>query len=479
MTDQSLGMQLTRLSDVEPERVSWLWPGRIPLGKLVTLDGDPGLGKSTLALEIAACVTRAHGKWPDGMYCEHPGDVILLSAEDGLADTTRPRADAAQADVTRIHALEGLSTVEQNGEVVLRPPTLGDVVALEDAIVQTGARLLVVDVLMAYLPTGADSHKDQDIRRVLTRLAAVADRTGCTVLLLRHLNKAKGGDPMYRGGGSIGIVGAARSGMLVAPDPDDPERRVLASVKSNLGPAPDSLTYRLVGVGDHGVARVQWEGSTTHTAHTLLAEPHDEDAGAATEAEQWLHDYLTEQGAAPSKSVKAAAAKVGIAERTLKRASNSLRVVVDSRGFPRVTWWVLPSQASTMHSDPGAQNLGPTGPTGAEQPKCNGPTGLISQSGQAEGDGPTGATEPETQSRQLIETGAAVPGGITESTPGQTDRVKQALEKAKSSALLLCPECTRAPARSDTGICDFCTAKARRQAVALEVANLTPNGQPA
>jgi hypothetical protein len=115
---------------------------------------------------------------------------------------------------------------------------------------------------MAYLPTGADSHKDQDIRRVLTRLAAVADRTSCTVLLLRHLNKAKGGDPMYRGGGSIGIVGADRSGMLVAPDPDDLNRRVLTSVKSNLGPPPDSLMYRLVGVGDHGVARVQWEGTT-------------------------------------------------------------------------------------------------------------------------------------------------------------------------------------------------------------------------
>ena len=127
---------------------------------------------------------------------------------------------------------------------------------------------------------------------MLSRLAAVADRTGCTVLLLRHLNKASGRDPLYRGGGSIGIVGAARAGLLVASDPDDPERRVLASVKSNLCPAPDSLAYRLVDAGDHGVARVQWEGHTDHTAHSLLAEPRDDDKGATTEAEQWLHDYL-------------------------------------------------------------------------------------------------------------------------------------------------------------------------------------------
>jgi hypothetical protein len=461
---RSAGVHLTRLSDVQPERVSWLWPGRIPLGKLVTLDGDPGLGKSTLALEIAACVTRARGRWPDGTFCEHPGDVILLSAEDGLADTTRPRADAAQADVTKIHAFEGLSTVEQDGEVVLRPPTLGDVVALEEAIMQTNARLLVVDVLMAYLPSGADSHKDQDIRRVLTRLAAVADRTNCTVLLLRHLNKAKGGDPMYRGGGSIGIVGAARSGMLVAADPEDPERRVLASVKSNLGPPSASLMYRLVGVGDHGVARVQWEGSTTHTAHTLLAEVNDEDAGAANEAEKWLHDYLTEQGAASSKVAKADAARAGIRERTLQRAVKSLRVNVESRGFPRVTWWQLNlgnsdvvSPASNASAHPVPPNLGATGATDDDLQEQN------------------GATEPGMQSRQLFETGATVPGGITESTPGQTARVKQALEKAKSTSPTICPECSRAPARTDTGICDFCTAKARRQAVADKVATLTPN----
>ncbi|MCV7428058.1 AAA family ATPase [Mycobacterium montefiorense] len=380
---------MTRLADVEPEEVSWHWYGRLPVGKLVTLDGDPGLGKSTLALAIAANITRG-GRWPDGSTCEYPGAVLLMSAEDGLADTVRPRLDAAGADVAHVHAIEGVLISEEHGERILRPPNLADIEALEEAITRTGARLLVIDVVMAYLPTGTDAHRDQDVRRVLSRLSSLAERTRCTILLLRHLNKAKGGDPIYRGGGSIGIVGAARAGMLVAPDPDDPDRRILAAVKSNLGPPPESLAYRLIGDGGFGVARVQWEGSTEHTARTLLsALDGDDEHGAATEAEQWLADYLTEQGAAPSKTVKAAAAKAGIAERTLKRAAKSLPVVVDSRGFPRVTWWEIPSQANASQDTPVSRNVGPTGPTGGELQKCDGPPGLNPQLGQVRETGPT------------------------------------------------------------------------------------------
>jgi archaellum biogenesis ATPase FlaH len=378
----------TTLADVRPERVSWLWPGRIPVGKLVTLDGDPGLGKSTLALSFATPVTTG-GSWPDGSVCEHRGAVLIMSAEDGLADTVRPRLDAAGADVTRVHAIEGVPIIDEHGERVLRPPTLADVAALEEAINRTGARLLVIDVVMAYLPDGTDSHKDQDIRRVLSRLAALADRTGCTILLLRHLNKGAGRDPLYRGGGSIAIVGAARAGLLVAPDPDDPERRVLASVKSNLGPAPESLAYRLVDAEEHGCARVQWEGQTGHTARTLLAQPSADDDGAGTEAEQWLSDYLTEQGAVPSKTAKAEAAKAGIRERTLQRAVNSLGVLVESRGFPRVTWWQLPSRASEATGTPASQNLGATGATGDDLHKQDGATGPNSQSRQAPQSGTT------------------------------------------------------------------------------------------
>ena len=382
------GAVLTRLSDVKPEHVQWLWPGRIPVGKLVTLDGDPGLGKSTLALALAATITTG-GVWPDGGCCEQPGAVLLLSAEDGLADTVRPRLDAAGADVTQVHAVEGMPTIGQDGEITLRPPTLADVHALELAVIDTGARLIVVDVVMAYLPSGTDAHRDQDVRAVLGRLSGLADRTGCSVLLLRHLNKASGRDPLYRGGGSIGIVGAARSGLLVASDPDDPERRVLASVKSNLGPPPESLAYRLVG-SDLGVARVQWEGSTGHSAADLLRpRDNDDEAESRTEAEKWLEDYLLASGGATSQDAKRAAAKDGIAERTLHRARHKLGVIVSHQGFPRVTWWQLPVGTT----EPSNEKGGTTGTTGPEQAKHGGTTEPKTQSchvpsvGTTDGDG--------------------------------------------------------------------------------------------
>lgn len=423
------GVRLVSLSDVKAEQVSWLWPGRLPVGKIVTLDGDPGLGKSTLALTIAAAVTTG-GDWPDGGRCDHPGDVLLLSAEDGLADTVRPRLDAAKADVTKVHAIEGRTAVDPDtGETYLCPLTLGDVTHIADAMAKTGARLLIVDVLMAFLPSGADSHKDQDIRRVLSGLADAAERNKCTVLLLRHLNKAKGGDPLYRGGGSIGIVGAARAGLLVAKDPADENRRVLAATKSNLGPVPDSLAYRLVDAGQGGVARIEWDGTVTQNAAELLAAPADgDDHSEQTAAENWLKDYLSVEGpAVASKTVKAAAGKERISEATLKRAKLKLGIQDRSEGFPRTTVWELPQSA---HTAPGTQNREPTEPTGVDLRKFDEPTGPIFQSAHAVNVEPTG--------------GATVPpGGVTANTPGQTGRVAAALAKAAANMRRAerCPVC--------------------------------------
>ncbi len=357
-------LKLTRLSDVQAERVEWLWQDRLPLGKPVTLDGDPGLGKSTLALDMTATVTTG-GQWPTGDICQHPGDVLLLSAEDGLADTTRPRLDAAGADVGRVHAIEGKTLIDpESGERYLRPLSLADVVDLDAAMAATDARLLIVDVLMAFLPAGTDAHKDQDVRRVLSALGAAADRNRCTVLLLRHLNKAKGGDPMYRGGGSIGIVGAARAGLLVAADPNNPMQRVLACVKSNLGVMPQSLAYRLVDSPEHGVAHVEWLGTTHHDARGLLATPEsEEDSDERTAAENWLQDYLTANGPTASKRVKNDAAKERFSEATLKRAKKKLGIEDRSSGFPRTSTWYLPSQLSAPPSLKNVSQLSQLGPT--------------------------------------------------------------------------------------------------------------------
>lgn len=337
---------LARVADVEPERVSWLWEARLPVGKLVTLDGDPGLGKSTLALTIAAAVTGAM-PWPDGSQCTTPGAVLLMSAEDGLADTIRPRLDAAGADVTKVYAVQGIP-IDSGG--TLRPPTLADVAALEAAITETGARLLIIDVLMAYLPGSTDSHRDQDVRAVLSRLAALADRTGVAVLLLRHLTKGGGRDPIYRGGGSIGIVGAARAGLLVACDPDDHDRRVLASVKSNLGPAPASLAFRLVGVSEHGCARVVWDGVSDHDAGSLLAEfgEHDDEPGG-NPAKVFISEYLLGQGGqcATSDVLKAGRA-AGFSEKELKDAryrARKPRILSRKDGFGGGWVWAIDNGA--------------------------------------------------------------------------------------------------------------------------------------
>lgn len=419
-------VRLTTLADVQPERVSWLWPGRIPVGKLVTLDGDPGLGKSTLALAFAATISTG-GPWPDGSHCEHRGAVLLMSAEDGLADTVRPRLDAAGADVSKIHAIEGVPIIDEGGERTLRPPTLADIAALEDAINRTGARLLVIDVVMAYLPDRIDSHKDQDIRRVLSRLAALADRTDCTVLLLRHLNKASGRDPLYRGGGSIGIVGAARAGLLVAADPDDPDRRVLASIKSNLGAYPDSLAYRLVGAGDYGVARVQWEGVTTHTARALLAPADDSDD--RHEVDGWLREYLEAEGRANARDVIRDSKHAGFSEDQVKKARRRIGAESIRQGFGKgstVIWAI----GATGAIDDGHKNPAPMAPMEASAPLAT-----------------------------------ALPSQPDNSPPGMTDRVRVALANANArlNRLDLCPHCRRAPARTDTGMCDFCTTKSDQE----------------
>lgn len=359
-------LSVVRLSDVQPERVSWLWPGRIPAGKLVTLDGDPSLGKSTLALSFAAHVTTGH-QWPDGTPCAYDGAVILLSAEDGLADTVRPRLDAAGADVTRVIAVEGVPYLDEDGTRYLRPPTLADVDELAGAVVEHGARLLIVDVLMAFLPSKIDSHRDQDIRRIMSRLSAMAEATGCTVLVLRHLNKVKGGDPMYRGGGSIGIVGAARAGMLVAADPEDPTTRVLAAVKSNLGPMPEALTYRLESVEGTGVARVQWTGSSDLDARSLLADRSDDDPDDAGGIVAIIRAYLAEVGGkAPAAEVLKHTRAAGLTDNSVKkaRARKGSGITTERVGFGKGASWLWSIDSPIDSLDSHTQSVGTNGTYG-------------------------------------------------------------------------------------------------------------------
>jgi hypothetical protein len=369
--DPSIGGVTISLADVTPERVDWLWHGRLPLGKIVVLDGDPSVGKSTAAVDCAARVSTGRS-WPDGDRCRS-GTVLLLSAEDGLADTIRPRLDAAGGDPSRVHSLTEIRYRDEDDKIRSRPVTLGDLEHIEAAVRQTNAVLIIIDVFMAFLPGRVDSHRDQDVRGVLSGLAALAERRGCCILLLRHLNKAAGGSPLYRGGGSIGIIGAARVGLLAAEDPDDETQRVLAVTKSNLAAKADALTYRLIDSPEHGCARVEWLGTSTHSAANLLSGPRDEDERTERdEAADWLTDYLVDNGGqAAAKDVLKAARADGHSERTMQRARSRAGVKSERRGFGQGAIWVLDttfaphsrhsrqaSEAGTNGTNDGANDCG-------------------------------------------------------------------------------------------------------------------------
>lgn len=308
------------LSEVKPERVSWLWEGRIPRGKLTVVEGDPGLGKSAVTLDLAARVT-AGVKWPDGSTCE-AGGVVILSAEDGLADTIRPRFDAAGGDPSKVIALSTAPDAEGNERQIAIPD---DLHIIEAEAKRVEAVLFIFDPLMAFTPPEVNSHRDQDVRRMLAPTARMAERTGAAVVVVRHLNKASGGNAIYRGGGSIGIVGAARSGLLIAKHPEDDDRRVMASIKSNLAAPAPSLVFGLSST-ENGAVRVDWKGESTLDASALLSAPTDhEERSAAQEAQDFLREALSD-GPEAVADLRKQAGEAGLSWRTVERAKAALGV---------------------------------------------------------------------------------------------------------------------------------------------------------
>jgi hypothetical protein len=336
---------LLNLAQVQPARVRWLWPGRLPLGKLAILDGLPGVGKSLVQIDIIARVTTGR-PMPDGGLPDRaePGNVVLLTAEDDLADTVVPRLLAAGADLKRVVALRGV--LEPDGTE--RWATLKDLQVLREAVLDTQAVLVAVDPLAAYI--SARMARDEEVRERLGPLARLAEDAQATVWAIRHLNKQVAlTDPILRGGGSIGIIGAARAGLLAAFDPGDPEgeRRVLAVTKTNLARRVASLAYRVVEAD--GVPAVEWLGRSDHTARSLLRAQAEEpeERAALQEAVEFLVEALA-QGPRPAEEVLREAQQAGLAERTVRRARAVARVVsrrVGGLGGAGRWVWALPDQA--------------------------------------------------------------------------------------------------------------------------------------
>jgi hypothetical protein len=234
-----------------------------------------------------------------------------------------------------------------------------DLHIVERAIGRVGAALVIADPLMAFLGEKTDAHKDQHIRRALAPTAALAERTGATILIVRHLNKAAGGNTLYRGGGSIGIIGAARSGLVVAKDPEDPERRILAANKHNLSSAAPSLVFSLE-TAPNGTARVAWGGTSELSASDILKEPADsEQRSALFEAKGFLLTELAD-GPVAAERVKKDARGAGVSERTLKRAKRTLGVE-SKKGGDGCWTWILPSKGGEEGQAPSPGPLGLVG----------------------------------------------------------------------------------------------------------------------
>ena len=333
-----------RLSDVKPEQLEWLWQDRIPLGKLTLLAGDPGLGKSFVTLDMAARVSRG-AVWPDDSTKRQPvGSVVIFNCEDGLADTIRPRLDRANADVTKIVAVEGITVFDvETGEARQRGFTLANDLPRLEVVVRdlTDCRLIVIDPISGFLGD-TDSHKNADVRALLSPLKELAEKHHAAVLMVTHLAKGTGGKSIYRSMGSLAFTAAARAAWHVTKDPDDPIRRLILPAKMNLAPDPTGLAYRIEDGGVH------WEADPVRmTADDVLArelnQHTDGHVGERDEAEAWLREYLAD-GEIESKRLTADAREHGISNATLRRARKNVCNKPHKSSMDGPWMWSLPER---------------------------------------------------------------------------------------------------------------------------------------
>ncbi len=322
----------TPMAEIAPETVEWLWCRRIPKGKVSILDGDHGKGKSTILYDLAARVS-AGLNLPDGQSVEKAG-VIIVSREDGAADTIVPRFIAAGGDVNNARIIGA-------GEEFVIP---NDLDKLKRAIKQTGAALVIIDPVMSFLADDVNSNSDQQVRRALQPLVDVAEETGAAIMLCRHMNKNSGGGPaIYRGQGSIGIIGIVRSGLMVGDHPDRDQVFVLAGQKSNLSRPPASLAYRIRSAGVlNDTATIEYLGASEVTAQQMSATHQDEgERDRLSEARDFLKDTLR-AGPVATKKIKADATETDISWRTVERAKASLKVQA-FKDLETLKWmWTLP-----------------------------------------------------------------------------------------------------------------------------------------
>lgn len=268
------------LSEVTAENVNWLWKPRLALGKITTIDGDPGLGKSLIGVDLGARITTGKNM-PDGTPCEASGGVVVVMPEDGLGDTIQPRFARAGADLSQV---VDLSTVLDNGndEATRRPFTIpDDLDYLEAAIRRVDAKFVYIDPIMAVVGGSANTYKDNEVRSFLMPLKMLVEKCCVSCVVVRHMTKSRGENPLMAGGGSIAFVGLARTGLMVVRNPNDEEQTIFSHIKSNIGPLSKGIEYSVCNDEEQGDERpyVHWGKTTDLSGLELMDTPHKKRGG--------------------------------------------------------------------------------------------------------------------------------------------------------------------------------------------------------
>ena len=316
-------VKIIRMSDVELTPVEWLWKPYLPFGKLSVLQGNPGEGKTYFAMHLAAACTN--GKLLPNMERMEPFNVIYQTAEDGLGDTVKPRLIEAGADLDRVLVID-------DSDVQL---TLSDE-RIEKAIIENNARLVIIDPIQAYLGADVDMNRANEVRPIFMRLGQVAQRTGCAILLIGHLNKAAGMQSQQRGLGSIDIAAAVRSVMFIGKLKHDPTMRILTHEKSSLAPPGASLAFSL---GDEGGFR--WVGEYDITADEMLSGIELQRETKTQQAKDLICTLLVGGKQVLSEDIDKAALERGIPGRTVRDAKRELGDALKSKiveGRKKVFW---------------------------------------------------------------------------------------------------------------------------------------------
>lgn len=363
LDDGGLRWRRRSFAEVTPRAVRWLVPGVVPLRTSTLTAGQGGLGKSTWLMAVAAQVTT--GKLNDG----RPASVIVVSYEDTIEEILRPRAEAANADLGRLFEI---AVPADLGGAVLLPR---DFSRLDEQIEETAARLVIVDPVLAAIDLALDAHKDQHMRVVLAQLADLAEKHHCAIVLVLHLNKAPAVDPYLRISSSSGFYNAARSVVVVVPDPEEPEEhRLVAQVKSNWSrrsPVERHLLQEILldtrdpETGEQIVtSRMEFvEVAAGIDRDTILGSSRRDQGEQVSKAAEWLEGVLADGDWHDSAGVKKLADGQDITERTLQRAAMELEVEHERRGFPSSTYWRLPPVTPTpIHTTVGATVEGDPNP---------------------------------------------------------------------------------------------------------------------